>query len=270
MLDVAVNMRHWRILAARFMIRLGRLLQTLAVSVMRPDDLIEFSRRFYADPASVKGWSRADILDEGLAPEEKDLLERSPVRSGRLLLLGVGGGREAIALAREGFQVTGVDFVAGMIESAKANATGRGISIEGLVQEISRLDVPEGSHDLAWLSARMYSCIPTRRRRTAMLRRIARALRSGGCFICQFHWEPRRQPPWLCRLHRAVARLTLGHLQFEPGDALLFGNEFLHAFADRALVTEEFNDGGFTALHWSVSGENQSGGAVLQKKVSEA
>lgn len=247
------------------MIRLGKLIQTLAVAVMRPDDLIEFNRQSYADPVSVKGWSCAKVLDDGLTPEEKDLLEHSPVRSGRLLLLGVGGGREAIALARCGFQVTGVDFVAGMVESTKANASRRGISFGGLVQEISQIDVPNGSYDLAWLSARMYSCIPTRRRRVAMLRRIARALRAGGCFICQFHWNPQRQPLWLSPLQHAVAWLTLGHLRFEPGDALFFGNEFLHAFADRALVNEEFSKGGFTALHLSVSDENQSGGAVLQK-----
>lgn len=247
------------------MIRLGKLIQSLAVTVMRPDDLIEFSRRSYADSASVECWSREDILDEGLTPEEETLLEYSPVRAGRLLLLGIGGGREAIALAKEGFRVTGVDFIVGMVESAKANAARRGISLNGLVQEISRLDVPDESYDLVWLSARMYSCIPTRRRRIAMLRLIARALRAGGYFVCQFYWDPRRPPRYLTCLHHAFAWLSAGHLRFEPGDTLFFGKEFLHAFADRALVNEEFSEGGFTVLHWSVSDENQSGGAVLQK-----
>ena len=35
-----------RITFARFLIRLGKLIESLAVMVMRPDDLIEFSRRW--------------------------------------------------------------------------------------------------------------------------------------------------------------------------------------------------------------------------------
>jgi len=257
-----------RIASARFMIRLGKLLQSLAVVVMRPDDLIEFSRRSYARPASVAGWSRADLVDEGLSQEEQSLLERSPVQAGRLLLLDLGGGREAIALAKRGFSVTGVDFVADMVAQAKANAARQGVALEGLVQEISQLDVPDGVYDLVWLSARMYSCLPTRQRRVEMLRRIVRALRADGCFICQFHWESQlRRSPWLVLLHRAVAWLTLGHLQFEPGDALWFNVEFIHAFADETELRAEFAEGGFEVLHLDFFDENMFGGALLRKKV---
>lgn len=257
-----------RIAAAYFMIRMGKLLQSLAVVVMRPDDLIEFSRRNYARPVGVADWSRAGLVDEGLTPEEKALLEESPVRTGRLLILGLGGGREAIALAKDGYRVTGVDFVAEMIDRAKASAARQGFSLEGLVQEISRLDVAPETYDLVWLSARMYSCIPTRQRRVEMLRRIVRALRADGCFICQFHWDPQQhQRPWLLQVHRAVAWLTLGHLQFEPGDALWFNVEFIHTFSDKAQLEMEFDEGGFELLHLAVPDENISGGALLQKKV---
>ena len=64
-----------------------------------------------------------------------------------------------------------MDFVAEMVERAKANAARQGVALEGLVQEISQLDVPDGVYDLVWLSARMYSCLPTRQRRVEMLRR---------------------------------------------------------------------------------------------------
>ena len=260
-------MGRLRIASARFMIRLGNLIQSLAVVVMRPDDLIEFSRRTYARPTGVAGWSRADLVDEGLYRDELALLERSPVQDGRLLLLDIGGGREAIPLAQRGFLVTGVDFVAGMVEQAKANAAQRGVFLEGLVQEISQLDVPHGAYDLAWLSARMYSSVPTRQRRVQMLRRIARALRADGCFICQFDWAlKQRRSPYALRLYRCFAWLTLGYLQFEPGDTLWGNAEFIHTFDDETKLRMELAEGGFDVLHLDIFDEKTCGGAVLRKK----
>ena len=63
--------------------------------VMRPGDLIAFSRQTYTKPEAVEIWGRDDLIGSGLAPDERDLLKRIPLSNGRLLLLGVGGGREA-------------------------------------------------------------------------------------------------------------------------------------------------------------------------------
>jgi len=145
-------------------------------------------------------------------------LARCPVRGGRALVLDVGGGREAIPLARLGYQVMGVDFVPEMIAAARANAAAVGLEIDGLVQEVSQLDVPPESFDLVWISARMYSSIPTRRRRVAMLRRIRRCLRPGGCFIAMFDWDPGQRGSWAgLWARRLLALATLGHLSYEPG-----------------------------------------------------
>ena len=94
--------------------------------VMRPDDLLELSRQTYARPHNVAGWGRLDLVERGLGDEELALLAHLPGKEGRLLLLGVGGGREAIPLARLGFQVTGVDFVPGMVALAQENAARQG------------------------------------------------------------------------------------------------------------------------------------------------
>ena len=264
-------MGRLRIASARFMIRLGKLIQALAMFVMRSEDLIEFSRRTYAQPARVANWCRPDVVDEGLFPDELALLERSPVRCGRLLLLDLGGGREAIPLGKRGFTITGIDFVAGMVVQAKANAARHGVPIEGLIQEISKLDMPPGTYDLVWLSARMYSSIPTKQRRVGMLRRIAGALRGEGCFICQFDWSPTEWwSPDLLRISRPLAWLTGGYVQFEPGDVLWHGAEFIHRFADEKKLIAEFTEGGFEVLHLDISAENMIGGAVLQKTTGKA
>ncbi|NLG28710.1 MAG: class I SAM-dependent methyltransferase [Chloroflexi bacterium] len=253
-----------RIGLAHRVIAAGAKLQTFAVLVLRPDDLIEFSRQTYARPGTVADWARPGLVDEGLYPNEQALLEHCPVREGRLLLLGVGGGREAIPFARAGYAVTGVDFVPGMVAKAQANAAAAGLQIAGLVQELSRLDVPAGSFDLVWISSRMYSCVPTRARRVAALQRIRRALRPGGCLVCMFEWNPRKRLTWRgLLLRKAIALLTLGHVAFEAGDQLMHNIEFIHSFTDEEALREEFAAGGYAVLHLDLPKAGY-GGAVLQ------
>ena len=151
-----------RIAIANGMIRLGRFLQSMAISVMRPDDLTEFSRRSYADNSQVDDWGRREFIDLGLDAAEKSFLSRLPCPSGKLLLLGVGGGREARVLARHGYDVTGVDFIPAMVERARENAREQGLDMAGVVQDLSRLDLPADTFSVAWFSPRMYSLVPTR------------------------------------------------------------------------------------------------------------
>lgn len=256
-----------RITLGRFLIRLGKFVQSLAVMVMRPDDLVEFGRQMYTRPHNVESWGRKDLVERGLNDAEMALLEHLPRKEGRLLLLGVGGGREAIPLARMGFDVTGVDFSPDMVEKAKENAAQRGVKIEGLVQEISELDLPAGAYDVVWLYAAMYSCVPTRQRRVAMLRRVRRALRPGGHFLCQFHWGTQHQhSPKVELARRAVAYLTLGNLSYEPGDMLWHNVEFIHGFLSEDALRAEFEAGGFQVLHLQIREKWARGEAVLVTK----
>jgi 2-polyprenyl-3-methyl-5-hydroxy-6-metoxy-1,4-benzoquinol methylase len=166
-----------RVELGRFVSRLGKFIESLTVVVLRPDDLIEFSRRHYTRPEAVASWGNDSLLDQGLSPGEKDLLMHLPLKSGRLLLLGLGGGRDAISMARKGFEVVGIDYIKDMVEKARENAARHGVAIRGLVQEISQLEVPSASFDLVLISQSMYSCIPTRTRRIQMLKRIHKAVK---------------------------------------------------------------------------------------------
>jgi len=256
-----------RVFFAHLLIRLGRFVQSLAVMVMKPDDLVEFSRLTYSKPKNVESWSRNRLLDSGLSSDEMVLLEKVPNEGGRLLVLGTGGGREAIHLAKKGFDVTGVDFVPGMIEKTIKNAAERGLSISGFVQEVSKLEVAESSFDIVWLSAAMYSCVPTKKRRLEMLKRIRRALRSGGYFLCQFHYGTRNVFSRKVEVARKIfAFLTLGNFCYENGD-MLWGNvEFIHAFSSEKELKSEFEEGGFDTIHIDISRGKMRGGAVLKKQ----
>jgi len=173
-----------RIVLGRLCISLGKFIESLAVAVMKTDDLVEFSKQTYA--AQLAGWNRPTIVEQGLEVGERELFEHIPLKSGHILVLFVGTGREAIVFAKKGFQVTGVDFIPEMIEMAKANARERGVTIEGLVQEISELDVTLESFDLAWISNFMYSSIPTKNKRINTLKKIREALKPEGYFVCRF------------------------------------------------------------------------------------
>ena len=248
------------------MIRVGRFMQSSALMVMRPDDLIEFSRQTYARTDNVESWSTEEIIESGLDPDESALLEKIPIKNGKLLLLGVGGGREAIYLAKRGYEVTGVDFSEGMVKSALENAKTWGVTISGLVQEISQLDVAENSYDIVWLSAAMYSSIPTMKRRLLMLRRISKALKPGGYFVCQFHWDTKMNVSQKGELIRKIfSYMTLGNLSYEKGDMLWHNLEFIHAFSSEQALCSEFEDANFKVEHIQIPEEHMKGGAVLTK-----
>jgi SAM-dependent methyltransferase len=235
-----------RIALARFLIRLGRFIQSLALMVMRPDDLIEFSRQNYARYRNVTAWCGDDQVDAGLHPNELAIIEKIPLRKGRALLLGLGGGREAIPLARMGLSVTGVDYVPEIVARAKTNALQRGVRIETILADISQLTVSDNHFHLIWLSSAMYSSIPTKSCRVRMLKRLSRALKPEGYFICQFHWQTGSGfTPKVEIFRKLFAWLTLGNLSYEKGDNLWGNVEFAHTFSSEQALMEEFASGGF-------------------------
>jgi SAM-dependent methyltransferase len=253
---------------ARGLIRLGAFIQKSAVMVMTSDELVEFSRQHYAKLTSIEGWNRDDVVAEGLHPEELQLLERLPPRTGQLLLLGVGGGREAISFARMGFDVTGVDFIPEMVEGAIANAARYNVQIKGLVQDIAALNVPTEAYDVVWIFAGMYSCLPSCARRVQMLRHACRALKPGGYLACQFQWDTRQQfsskGAFLCQI---ITWLTMGNRSYESGD-MLWGNvEFIHTFSSESDLRAEFAAGGFDVVWLHIPNNIPGRGeALLQKR----
>ena len=254
-----------RVALAKFLVRMGHFIQSLAVAVMRPRDLIEFTRLTYADPKDIQGWTDRDLVDSGLTPAEESILKKIPLAGGRLLVIGSGGGREAFVLARRGFDVTGVDNVAGMAEKAKENAVERGLNVRFLVQDITMLDVPERSFDIVWLTAGLYSLVPTRKLRAALLERIGSALREGGYCICGFYKSgDRRATSQGAILRKIVQYVTLGNLHYEKGDILLSNIEFVHAFSSEDELREEFSRAGFDVLYLSFPKAMGRGEAVLK------
>lgn len=248
------------------LIRLGRFIESLPVVTMNPDELIEFGKTYYSKTQEISSWGEDELIETGLSDDENDMLQALPLKTGDLLVLGVGGGREAIPLVRAGFRVTGVDYLADMVNMAKENAIRRGVEINSLVQEFSRLDVSPGTYDVVWLSRMMYSCIPTQARRIEMVKRISRALKPGGFFLCQFRWHPGVKTTVKgIHLRRLFAFCTMGNREYEAGDILWFNKEFIHEFSSESAIEAEMEAGGLHMVRFQGS-EYYRGWALCKKE----
>lgn len=253
-----------RIVLARILLSAGEVIRTLPVVVLRPEDMIEWARQRYERGSRM--YAIENDVEEGLTHDEQSLWDHISDHAGRILVLGGGGGREAIFFARQGLQVAVMDFSTQMLEQARNSMVQRQFTFEGWVGDISCLDAPHEQYNLVWTSMFLFSVVMTRARRVEMLRRIRNALKPGGILVVSFHWQPNAwhssKGAWV---RKVIAWLTLGNTGFENGDILFGTLEFRHAFRAEQDLRAEFNDGGFEILHLSVFDGMMRGGALLYK-----
>jgi SAM-dependent methyltransferase len=117
----------------------------------------------------------------------------SGLPAGRALDLGCGEGGDAIWLARQGWQVTGVDVSATAIGRARAAATATGVAdgaIEFVATDLGRWAGDADSQDLV---TACFFHSPVEVDRSAILRRAAATLAPGGHLLIVSHGA---FPPW--------------------------------------------------------------------------
>ncbi len=239
---------------------------SMAILAMRPDALVRFGHATYSRRDQVPDWTDPRWTGQGLSVTERELLSRLPFPGGELLLLGIGTGREVPELAARGFRITGIDFVEEYVRLAVENARRNGFAVTGRVADISRAELPVQAFQTVWFSHAMYSVVPTRKRRVAMLRRIRSALVDDGLLVCQFHMDPAvHRGPIHILLRRIAGGLMLGNTAYESGDFLWRDSEFLHAFRDFKDVEGELNQAGFRAIHFVTDAGKQRCGIIAEK-----
>lgn len=254
-----------RILLAKCLIKLGRFIQALAVTVMKPDDLIEFSRQSYAKNHEVEAWSQKEWIESGLTPEEIRLVNEIPIDNGNLFILGTGGGREAIFFAQKGIHVTAIDFVPEMVEETLKNARIFGVKIDAFTQEISNINASKNFFDFIWISMGLYSAVPTRKRRINMLKQLYISLKPGGHLFCMFHWDPNIGKASVGEYARKMTAFLTLNCFYEKGNILWGYSEFLHAFTSEIMLKKEFIEGGFEIRSIHLNEYTKRAGAILIK-----
>jgi SAM-dependent methyltransferase len=115
-------------------------------------------------------------LDPALAAR---IASRVP-RGARVLVAGSGAGREAFALERLGYGVSGVDFSPRMVEAARTEAERRRSSATFVPADLRLHDETAGSLSAVVFTYDVYSFVPDVGEREALLARVRRWLVPGG------------------------------------------------------------------------------------------
>jgi 2-polyprenyl-3-methyl-5-hydroxy-6-metoxy-1,4-benzoquinol methylase len=103
--------------------------------------------------------------------------------AGRALDLACGAGRNAVWLAEQGWEVTGVDFSEVALEHARRLARSRRVEIEWVLADVLDWQPPSGAFDLVTV---LYLQLPAGER-SKVLARAASALAPGGTLLVIAH-----------------------------------------------------------------------------------
>lgn len=127
----------------------------------------------------------ANIYD-GMNTDMTDLqfyLNRLPKnKDARILELCCGTGRLTIPIAKAGFNITGVDFTASMLEQAKAKASAAALEIEFLEADIRTLDLPR-KYDLIFIPFNSIHHLYKNEALFAAFKVVKNHLNEGGTFL---------------------------------------------------------------------------------------
>lgn len=200
--------------------------------------------------APVVGFTALDEnVQAGLTLIEEVLLARHPLPPGSaVLVVGCGPGREAVALARRGHRVTGVDREPAMLVCARELAAREGLEVHWVEGEALRLDpsaLDGPAFDAATVFSGLINMVQPRARRVAMLRGVAGCLKPGGRILLTFlsdYAPPGADPsPGTGGLLRAV------NPDHEEGDRFLL-NEVVHIHPRGDDLAREAEEAGLRVL----------------------
>ena len=133
-------------------------------------------------------WASADYAAVAamIVPMAEDLAQTAGLRAGdRVLDVATGSGNAALAAARCGAEVTGIDYVPGLLERARARSAAEGLEIELAEGDAEDLAFPDASFD-AVLSCLGVMFTPNQEQAAAELVRVCK---SGGT-IGLVNWTP--------------------------------------------------------------------------------
>lgn len=157
----------------------------------------EYQRRLKSgqvawDPGAYETFDMLPLLQEFLA-----ISGFEPATS-KMLDLGCGTGALAVFLAKQGFDVLGVDISPTAIEEARWQAAAREVQVDFQVADVCTSNLPEESFDLI-TDNHFLHCIVFSEERANVLGRIYALLRPGGQYWIETmvgHPAMRPRPEW--------------------------------------------------------------------------
>ena len=152
-------------------------------------ELFQSVRDYYSTEVAVESYTER-ARNGGLEPPEKAMVERFMTPPAKVLNIGCGAGREAFALARMGYKVTGIDVTPALIEQANVLASELCLSADFEVCDGKRLGFPDDSFDYVLLITQMIHYVPLGVNRIRLLHEVGRATRPEGRILLTYHdWD---------------------------------------------------------------------------------
>ena len=200
--------------AGRTADRVARLSHYLAAGTFQLADMRRSIRDSWQDFYTGDA-ARAPLL----LPWEDALYERFVPAGSHVLVIGCGSGRDLVALAQRGYQVTGIEPADAAIREARRMLRDRNLSaplIEGFFE-----DAPvSGAFDAVIFSYYCYASIPVSRRRIEALKKAAGLLRPGGHIVVSHAASTVPPRAVLITLAQLSGRLCGSDWRLEAGDVV--------------------------------------------------
>lgn len=125
-------------------------------------------------------------------PAFQALIKNGEIKPGRALDIGCGRGENAIMLAMNGCNVTGIDLSENAISDAKAKALERRVKVKFVVEDVLQMDwlFEKDEFDIVIDSGLFH--VMTEEERPVFARQVHRVLREGGKYfmLCFSDKEP--------------------------------------------------------------------------------
>lgn len=149
------------------------------------------------NPAPENGYQREDwqgYYDENdlkwdlgeVSPPLKRLWEEGSLKPGKVMIPGCGQGHEVLFFARQGFDVTGVDYTDGAVGLLRENLHREGVSAQVIQSDFFKIDA---THDRAYdlMLEQTFFCAIHPRDRARYVETACRILKPGGLLAGLFY-----------------------------------------------------------------------------------
>ncbi|MEZ4271426.1 MAG: methyltransferase domain-containing protein [Myxococcota bacterium] len=218
----------------------------IALGFFDAADLQDFNTRAYA---KTRMYQSADHNEQGLYDWEKACFERYFPKQGRILAIGVGGGREVLALRRMGYTVSAFECNPVLVESANALMRKHHLDEDIALGPKDACPSVSGPFDGMLVGWGAYSHIFSSATRVQLLRDVADILEPNAPILLS---TPTRDPSVLYNRRLLTLANAIRHLRrqapVQQGDT--FNSMYLHFFT-QAELESELDAGGFTPAFFS-------------------
>jgi len=222
--------------------------QGVWLGLLDVDGLHEIGERQYLTWKALYGNREYNL--SGLLAWEAVAVDRffSPCRS--ILIGGVGGGREMIALSRKGFLVDGFECCEDFVTVCKNLLAAEGLPARVTASPPDEIPGDYGMYDGLIMGWGAYMHIVGRRTRIEFFKQFRRHVRAGGPVLVSFLTRKpnSRKAEWVFRIARSIQRLCRNTFRVELGDSL--HGSFAHFFTAEE-IRQELREAGFQPEYYA-------------------